>query len=65
MWKAQTALVDVDVGPDVLDQLSLVDDFAGALGQEDQNVERAAADMKRRALFLQEPGLRKQPKRPK
>ncbi|MGY4451860.1 hypothetical protein ACVWZR_006520 [Bradyrhizobium sp. i1.3.1] len=57
--EAQAALVDIDVGPDALDQLSLVDDFAGALGEEDQNIERAAADVKRRALLLQEPRLRK------
>jgi hypothetical protein len=63
--EAQAALVDIDVGPDALDQLSLVDDFTGAPGQEDEDIERAAADMKRRALLLQEPGLRKQSKWPK
>ncbi|MEY9705613.1 hypothetical protein ABIF50_008175 [Bradyrhizobium diazoefficiens] len=63
--EAQAALVDIDVGPDALDQLSLVDDFTGAPGQEDEDIERAAADMKRRALLLQEPGLWKQAKWPK
>ena len=63
--EAKTALVDIDVGPDALDQLSLVDDFAGALGQEDENIERTAADMKRRSVLLQEPGLWKQSKWPK
>ena len=63
--EAQAAFVDIDVGPDALDQLALVDDFAGALGQEDENIERAAADVKRRAVLLQEPRLRKQPKWPK
>jgi len=55
--EAQAALVDIDVGPDAFDQLSLVDDLAGALGEIDENIQRAAADMKRRALPLQEPGL--------
>src|SRR6185369_6040227 len=59
------AFVDIDVGPDALDQLPLVDDYTGAFGQEDENIERAAADMKRRALLLQEPGLWEQPKGPK
>ncbi|MGY2937794.1 hypothetical protein ACVWZ6_007396 [Bradyrhizobium sp. GM6.1] len=63
--EAQATLVDIDAGPDALDQLSLVDHFSGASGKEDENVERAAADMKRRALLLQEPGLRKQSKWPK
>ncbi len=62
--EAQTALVDIHVGPDALDQLPLVDHFTGALGKQDQNIERAAADVKRRPLLLQEPGLWKQPKWP-
>ncbi|GAA0008405.1 hypothetical protein BRDID11002_84130 [Bradyrhizobium diazoefficiens] len=37
--EAQAALVDIDVGPDALDQLSLVDDFTGAPGQEDEDIE--------------------------
>ncbi len=53
--EAQAALVDIDVGPDALDQLSLVDDFAGTLGEENQDIEGAAADMERHALLLQEP----------
>ena len=62
--EAQAAFVDIDVGPDTLDQFALVDDFAGALGQEEKNIQRPAADMKRRALFFQEPRLRKQSKWP-
>jgi hypothetical protein len=62
--EAQAALVDIDAGPDVFDQFSLVDDFSGALGKEDEDVERSAADMKRRALLLQEPGLWKKSKWP-
>ncbi|MGY4286626.1 hypothetical protein ACVWXO_005846 [Bradyrhizobium sp. LM2.7] len=59
--EAQTALVDIDVGPDALDQHSLVDDFTGAPGEKDQNIQRAAAEMQRRAILLQEPGPWKQP----
>ena len=51
--EAEAAFVDIHVGPDVFDQVSLVHDLAGTLRQEDQNVERAAADMKWSAVFLQ------------
>ena len=62
--EAQAALVDIHLGPDALDQLPLVDDFAGTLGKQDENIERAAADVKRRPFLLQKPGLGKQPKWP-
>ncbi|MFK4649664.1 hypothetical protein ABIF96_008238 [Bradyrhizobium ottawaense] len=62
--EAQTALVDIHLGPDALDQFSLVDDFSGALGKQDENIERAAADVKRLPFLFQEPGLGKQPKWP-
>ena len=62
--EAQAALVDIHIGPDALDQLSLVDDFPGTLGQQDQDIERTAADVKRLSLLLQESGFWKQPKWP-
>jgi hypothetical protein len=63
--ETETAIVHIHASPDVLDQLALVDDFAAPLGQQDQEIERAAADVKLRAVFLEEAGLRKQSKWPK
>ncbi|GLH80317.1 hypothetical protein SSBR45G_52260 [Bradyrhizobium sp. SSBR45G] len=55
--ETKAAFVDMHVGPDALDQLALVHDLAGPLGKDDEDVEGATADMKRRAILLQEPGL--------
>ena len=51
--EAEAALVDIHIGPDLLDKVALVHDLAGTFRQEDQNVERAPADMKWSAIFLQ------------
>ena len=51
--EAEAALVDIHIGPDVFDQVAFVHDLAGTFRQEDQNVERTAADMKWSAVFLQ------------
>ncbi|MEY9504601.1 hypothetical protein ABIE87_004159 [Bradyrhizobium diazoefficiens] len=59
--EAQAAFVDRHAGPDALDQLALVNDLAGALGEKNQNVECAAAKVKRGAVLLQQPRLCKQP----
>ncbi|MFK4727170.1 hypothetical protein ABIE89_008270 [Bradyrhizobium niftali] len=59
--EAQAAFVDRHAGPDPLDQLSFVNDLAGALGEKNENVERTAAKVKRRAVLLQQPRLCKQP----
>jgi hypothetical protein len=55
--EAETAFVDIHIGPDLLDQVTFVDDLAGTFRKEDQNVERTAADMKRSAVLLQQPGF--------
>jgi hypothetical protein len=41
--ESQAAFVHIDVSPDPFDQFSLVDDFTGPLGENDEDVERAAA----------------------
>ena len=51
--EAEAALVDIHIGPDLLDQVAFVHDLARTFRKEDQNVERAAADMKWSAVFLQ------------
>ena len=62
--EAQAAFVDIHVGPDALDQLTLVDDLAGTLGEKNEDVERAAAEVKRDAILLEQPRPWKQPKWP-
>ena len=51
--EAQAAFVDIHIGPDLLDQLSLVHDLAGTLRKENENIERTAAEVKWSAVFLQ------------
>lgn len=63
--ETKAAFVDMHVGPDTLDQLPLVDDLAGPLGQDDEDVKGATADVKRRAILFQKPGLGKEAKWPK
>ena len=42
-----------------------LDDLAGPLGQDDEDVKGATADVKRRAILFQKPGLGKEAKWPK
>lgn len=63
--EAKAALVHIHVGPDPLNQFSLVDDFAGVLGESDEDIERAAPDVERCAVLLQQPRAGKQPERSK
>lgn len=62
--EAQAALVDIHVSPDPLDQFPLVDDLAGSLGEKDEDVECTTAKMKRGAVSLEQPRLRKQSEGP-
>ncbi|MEY9386892.1 hypothetical protein ABIF93_005149 [Bradyrhizobium japonicum] len=52
--EAQAAFIDRHVGPDALDQLTLVDDLAGALDEKNEDVECAAAEVKRSAVLLEQ-----------
>ena len=51
--EAEAALVDIHVRPDLFDKVAFVHDLTRTFRQEDQNVERAPADMKWSAIFLQ------------
>jgi hypothetical protein len=53
--EAKAAFVHVHISPDLLDQLSLVDDFTGALGKGDEDIKGAASEVKRSSILLQEP----------
>jgi hypothetical protein len=57
---SQSALVDRDVGPHAREQILLADDFACVLHQNDQNVECAAAQLKRDATPLEKSFRREQ-----
>ena len=52
--EAKAAFVHVHISPDLLDQLSLVDDFAGAFGKDNEDVESAASEVKRSSILFQE-----------
>lgn len=53
--ETEAALVDVDVGPDALDQFSLVDNFTWVFGKHDENVECSPADGKWSSILFQQP----------
>ena len=59
--EAEAPFIDIHVGPDLFDQVPFVHDLAGMLGKEDQYVECTPTDMKRSSIFLQQPGLWRQP----
>ena len=58
--KPQAAFFDDDVGPDPRHQILLADDFVRRGDQDDQNVERARAQLDGDALFCEEPFARHQ-----
>jgi hypothetical protein len=51
--ESETALIDIHIGPDLFDQFPFVHDLAGTLCKEDENVERATADMEWIPVLLQ------------
>jgi hypothetical protein len=51
----EAALLDVHVGPDVIDEFLLGDHLARAVSKIDQNIERAAAKGKHDAVTSQYP----------
>ena len=57
----QAALVDRDTRPHPRHQIVLADDLAGLLNQDDQNVERAGAEVKRSACPFDKSLCRIQP----
>jgi hypothetical protein len=52
--EAQAAILDHHIAPHAAEQLALGPDAAGLLGQHDQQVERAPADLHRRAMHCQQ-----------
>jgi hypothetical protein len=60
---AQATLVDRGVRPDPRHQFILADDPARLLDQNDKNIERAAAEMKRHTLAFDQSLRRIQPER--
>ena len=62
---AEVGLLHNHVRPDSRDQFLVGDDFSGPLDQSDQDIERAAAQLKRFARFLKQPFGHKQTKRAK
>jgi len=61
--RPKTALVDDDVRPGVRHQVALADDFARTFDQQDQDIERAAAQSKRNVSLIKKPFCSKQAKR--
>jgi hypothetical protein len=61
----QAALVDGDIRPYTRDQLFLADDLSGVLHQDDEDVERTAAQLERDSSPFDTPPRRRQPKRAK
>src|SRR5712664_2219380 len=60
---AEATLVDRDTRPDPRHQIVLADNLARLLDQNDQDIERAAANMKRDTFPFDQPLRRVQPKR--
>jgi len=52
--EAQATLIDDEVRPSLRHQLSLADDFGCTLDERDEKVERAATEIERDAILLEE-----------
>jgi hypothetical protein len=59
---AEIGLLHSHIRPDSRDQLLASDDFSGSFDQSDQDIERAAAQLKRLVRLLKQPLRRKQTK---
>jgi len=51
--EAQAALFDIHISPDIFKKFVLRNDFACALDEDNEKVERSATDAKRSAVFFQ------------
>jgi hypothetical protein len=51
--ESEAALVNIDVGPYSVEEVSFADDFSGAFGEDNENIQRAPSDLHGDAISLE------------